>query len=150
MAKKVSPFADDFQNLSRTAESVVQLVKQQEESTRKQAVTPEKVASNESESTKTAVADSEGQPGQSSLTESEEKSVKPKKAGKPKSAKPLSSQLPVEWGKPISLFNTRIPPEMAGLLDDLVYQFKKKGTPRTKQDLAQEALQDLLKKHAAI
>jgi hypothetical protein len=56
------------------------------------------------------------------------------------------------WSRPTSLFNTRIPPEMAELLDDLVYKLKKeKQFPiATKQALAQQALEDLFQKHGML
>ena len=37
---------------------------------------------------------------------------------------------------------------MAELLDDLVYKLRKKGEQKTKQDLDQEALHELLIKHS--
>jgi thioredoxin-like negative regulator of GroEL len=54
----------------------------------------------------------------------------------------------VELGKPVAHFNTRIPEKMAELLDDLVYKLRKKGEQKTKQDLDQEALHELLIKHS--
>ena len=55
---------------------------------------------------------------------------------------------PKEWGKPVAIFNTRIPEQMSELLDDLVYKLRKQGKSKTKQDLAQEAIHDLLRKHS--
>lgn len=49
-----------------------------------------------------------------------------------------------EWGKPVAIFNTRIPVELSSLLDDLVYRRKKEGTPVTRQQLAIEALSNLV------
>jgi len=147
MAKRVSPFADDFENLSRTAESVVQLVKQQEESARTQPASekavPEK--SDRSESASKVVRKQE--PSREASEDPNNGAARPKKPSRPKSEKASASKPSREWGKPVSLFNTRIPPEMAELLDDLVYQLRKKGMPRTKQELACEAIEDLLLKH---
>ena len=57
----------------------------------------------------------------------------------------------VEWGPPAALFNTRIPQDMSDRLDDLAYKLKKaKVQPATKQALAQEALEDLLRKHGML
>ena len=55
-----------------------------------------------------------------------------------------------ESGKPVSLFNTRIPPEMNELLDDPIYRLKKQGSPHTKQQLAHEALCLLFEKYTLI
>lgn len=58
---------------------------------------------------------------------------------------------PVEWGSPTALFNPRIPQSMSDQLDDLAYKLKKaKVQPATKQALAQEALEDLLRKHGML
>lgn len=50
----------------------------------------------------------------------------------------------IRWGKPVVLFNTRIPEELSGLLDDLVYESKKEGNPITKQSIAIDALAEFL------
>ena len=58
---------------------------------------------------------------------------------------------PVEWSLPTSGFNTRIPPELSDLIDDLVYQRRKDGNRKqTKQQLTIEAFSDLLRKHAML
>ena len=58
---------------------------------------------------------------------------------------------PVEWGPPAALFNTRIPQSMSDRLDDLAYKLMNaKVKPATKQALAQEALEDLLRKHGML
>lgn len=48
--------------------------------------------------------------------------------------------------KPIAILNTRIPQELSDLIDDLVYQSKKRGQPTSKQAIAIEALWSHLKK----
>ena len=52
-----------------------------------------------------------------------------------------------KWGEPIASLNTRIPLEMNSLLDDLVYQAKKRDRKNSKQKLVAEAIDDLLAKH---
>ena len=42
--------------------------------------------------------------------------------------------------KPVAVLNTRIPQELSDLIDDLVYQSKKRGQPTSKQAIAIEAL----------
>jgi len=118
MAKKFSPFADDFEQLSKTAESAVKLVRQSE--------SQNSISSRKKNDQKSG-----------SVTESV--SLKPRQKNKPR--KPRS------WGKPVATFNTRIPEQMSGLLDDLVYRLRKSGKSKSKQELAHEAIEDLLKKH---
>ena len=134
MAKRLSsqsnPFANDFAELTQKADDqVLAFIKQKESKNVSkqdhQAANPEVVKKPEKKA------------GIARKSSSENKSPK-------KSAKVL------EWGKPVALFNTRIPIELSELLDDLVYKLKKKGTPQSKQELAKEALTDLLKKHAMI
>ena len=43
---------------------------------------------------------------------------------------------PQSWGKPVPVLNTRIPQELSGLLDDYIYEAKKRGEPTTKQAIA--------------
>ena len=55
------------------------------------------------------------------------------------------------WSSPTTAFNTRLPPEMAERIDDLAYRLKKQNRrPVTKQSLALEAFEDLLRKHAML
>jgi hypothetical protein len=65
--------------------------------------------------------------------------------------KDVESPKAIMWSRPTALFNTRIPVEMAELLDDLLYRLKKErregGVTVTKQALAQEAFDDLLRKY---
>lgn len=138
MAKRVNSFADDFQQMTKTAESVVQIVKQQEA---KNAGTT--AANPEVDSSKAFDSDTQTKP---LAAEPKESPTKPRRRNTRQHEKRQSR----EWGKPVSLFNTRIPIEMAELLDDLVYTLKKQGTPRTKQELAHEALRDLLRKYTII
>jgi len=52
------------------------------------------------------------------------------------------------WNRPTALLNTRIPVHLAEGLDDLVYTLRKIRRQRvTKQDLAAEAIADLLAKY---
>ena len=74
--------------------------------------------------------------------------TKQPKSMKPNKSKAVTPPKRNDWGKPIAHFNTRIPERMSELLDDLTYRLRKQGTPRTKQELAHEALSDLLKKHS--
>jgi hypothetical protein len=67
------------------------------------------------------------------------KSPTPAMTSKPKKVEPK------QWGKPVALFNTRIPQELSNLLDDLVYRSKKDGTPITKQAIAIAALAEFVK-----
>lgn len=124
MAKKMNPFAADFEGLNKSADDKVFAMLQGAV----KSSTPEPISATKVE--KPAVAEVKVEPSRSER----------KKTAKPKPA--------MEWGKPIAHFNTRIPERMAELLDDLVYKLRKKGEQKTKQDLAQEALKDLLRKHS--
>ena len=69
---------------------------------------------------------------------------------KPKSETSATNRRPivgVGWGEPTASLNTRIPPRLSMLLDDLLYQSKKKDKKKSKQSLVIEALEDLLCKH---
>lgn len=134
MAKKVNnPFLEDFQQISKTAESAVKLVREKESETAAKASYKE---SNQD------------------LTKSE-KETKPKEKPTKRKSSDSKSRLdskqevpkPRGRGEPLAAFNTRIPMGHSELLDDLVYQLKKKGTHDCKQDLAFEAVEDLLKKY---
>ena len=135
MAKKVNPFASDFEGLNRSADDkVLALLKN---------------AENSEDPAKTAPAEV-SRPPLPEVTQplgAEEQMATSAPGKRKKVAKPKSS---LKWGKPVAHFNTRIPESMAGLLDDLVYKLKKRGQPKSKQDLAQEALSDLLKKHSLL
>jgi hypothetical protein len=77
---------------------------------------------------------------------------------RPKPKRPKPSKQPQantqQWGPPTTLLNTRIPPEMAELLDELVYRQRKErrktGATVTKQSLVCEAIGDLLKKYRVV
>ncbi len=76
------------------------------------------------------------------------------KAKKPKQSSPKQDQQnetrsgsasaaieqPSRWGKPIAVLNTRVPEELAELIDDMVYQSKKEKAPMTKQAITIRAL----------
>jgi hypothetical protein len=68
--------------------------------------------------------------------------------------KDVESPKAITWSRPTALFNTRIPVEMAELLDDLLYRLRKdrrgSGVAVTKQALAQEAFEDLLRKYRLV
>lgn len=133
MAKRMTSFADDFKRLSETAENAVQLVREREQKSdnnlhvgkmNNSDEKPQGLSTKPAEGTKKL---------QGSRTPSKKKQAKPR-----------------EWGKPVAILNTRIPEEMSELLDDLVYRLRKKGEPRSKQNLAKEAIQDLLVKHGLL
>ena len=142
MAKRVNSFAEDFQQMTRTAESVVQMVKQQK--------TDGETLDDAARSTMAIEPPKRDADAEFSAVRPQEQPSKQNRRQSGQPAKPKSTGQTPAWGKPVSLLNTRIPSEMAELLDDLVYRLKKNGTPRTKQELAHEALEDLLKKHAVI
>ncbi len=133
MAKKMNSLAADFEGLNKSADDKMfaMLRTAEREPTEVRPVeqkmkTRKSAAPSESkQDPKTSVA---------ATTEAKRKKEKPKTE--------------LEWGKPVAHFNTRIPEKMAELLDDLVYKLRKKGDQKTKQDLAQEALNDLLRKHS--
>ena len=74
-----------------------------------------------------------------------------KSRSRPKRASPAKS---VCWGPPTAPLNTRIPAKMGDLLDDLVYRLRKErrgtGESATKQALACEAIEDLLRKYRMV
>ncbi len=82
------------------------------------------------------------------------KPTNPVKKAKPKMVEPVQTApkpiVPAEWGKPVTLFNTRIPQELSDLLDDLVYKSKKDGNPTTKQAIAIDALTKFFKNMALL
>lgn len=135
MAKRVNSFASDFEGMNKSAdEKVIAMLKQ-----------TERTADAEMKPTQRAKPEKPQNPEVNHKVEgsgSHEVTSKKKKVSKPKPE--------MEWGKPVAYFNTRIPEKMAERLDDLVYKLKKKGEHKTKQDLAQEALQDLLRKHRCV
>lgn len=137
MAKKMNPFAADFEGLNKSADNkVFAMLKQAEKTTSEVSEQPTALTSETSNDAKLVKKAVKNEP-QSMINK-----TKRKRETEPKE--------PVEWGKPVSHFNTRIPEKMSELLDDLVYKLRKKGKHRTKQDLAFEALTDLLKKHRVI
>lgn len=55
------------------------------------------------------------------------------------------------WSTATATFNTRLPATLVELIEDLVYQIKKKTRrPVTKQALAVEAFEDFLRKHGML
>ena len=54
------------------------------------------------------------------------------------------------WSEPTASLNTRIPPEMSRLLDDLVYQRKKADRKVSKQQIVIAAIEDALAKFRLI
>ena len=135
MAKKMNPFAADSEGLNKSADDKVFAMLRSAEKTDEVALQPPVVVkTNKPASAKTVEKIVTDEPKVESAQSEKRKTAKPKSA--------------VEWGKPVAHFNTRIPEKMAELLDDLVYKLRKKGEQKTKQDLAQEALEDLLNKHS--
>ena len=146
--RKPNPFAQDFQSITESADdAVMQFLKQgtqketapQPEPVKIQAPAVEEPKSENVVSIETASEKSERK--ETSKAERREKPEVPRQKSVPK---------PKEWGRPTALFNTRIPQEMAELLDDLVYRLKKEGKPHTKQTIAIEALESYLAKSGII
>jgi len=133
MAKKMNSFAADFEGINKSADDrVLEMLRNADHvPTEVKQPLPEKEP-------KKAVTSSDSNTTQ--LTPVGERTEVRRKKEKPRPR--------VEWGKPVAHFNTRIPVQMADLLDDLVYKLRKKGDHKTKQDLAHEALKDLLRKHS--
>ena len=131
MAKKMSSLAGDFEGISKAADSNVLALLNEDANQKVRATEPQ--PKNE-------------KPHVSSL-DSKSHTQKPKRP-KAAKAKPPKIRKLEDWGKPVAHFNTRIPEEMSESLEDLVYKLRKRGIQRTKQDLAREALHDLLRKHA--
>ena len=134
MAKSESPFDDDFEAMNRRASQTLQLLSKESKSMTEQntaGILPNNVSR-----------------GDGSGARQRSKSKSPTK---PFESPRKSRMSPVEWGPPMALFNTRIPQGMSDRLDDLAYKLKKaKVKPATKQALAQEALEDLLRKHGML
>lgn len=131
MAKKMNSLAGDFEGISKAADSkVLELLHEKQKPASNENVNksnPEKMVERKSDS-----------------QDKKDKESQPSKA-KPKSSKPRQLE---DWGRPIAHFNTRIPEPMSELLDDLIYKLRKRGISKSKQDLAREALHDLLRKHS--
>ncbi len=146
--RKPNPFAQDFQSIKESADdAVMQFLKQ---GTQKEIVPqpePVKVQPPEVDEPKSENVVSIETAAEKS--ERKEKSKSDKKE-KPDVPRQKSVAKPKEWGRPTALFNTRIPQEMAELLDDLVYRLKKEGKPHTKQTIAIEALESYLAKSGLI
>ena len=134
MAKKVNSLADDFAGINKAADSNVLSILSEE----KQNKSREKGADQPGKPDKqvTAASNDTSQAAKSESTHHR----KPTKARQPRKLE--------DWGKPVAHFNTRIPEQMSELLDDLIYRLRKKGRPKTKQQLAHEAIHDLLRKHS--
>ena len=72
----------------------------------------------------------------------------PKRPRKTKRPRPSAGRDDSRWSPATSSLNTRLPPEMVELLDDLVYRLKKqRRTPITKQSLTMEAIERLLESY---
>ena len=131
MAKKMNSLAGDFEGISKAADSkVLELLHEKQ-----YPATIEKA--NKSDPEKVLEPKTNSQP-------KKDKESQTGKA-KPKSSKPRQLE---DWGRPIAHFNTRIPEPMSQLLDDLIDKLRKSGISKSKQDLAREALHDLLRKHS--
>lgn len=135
MAKKLNSFAADFEGLNKSADDKVFAMLKSAESTNEAPTEP---AADVKPKKPKAVTEIE-------QAKTEHPKAKIVKTEKSKNTRPSS---PAEWGRPTAHFNTRIPEKMAELLDDLVYKLKKNGEQKTKQDLALEAIHDLLRKHS--
>jgi hypothetical protein len=134
MAKNVNPFADDFEGMNKSADDKVIALLKQASGTNKQNKASVSVSKN-------AKAPDTSPPKEQSPN-NEKLAQKQKRS--PSQKKPTLS---VSAEKPIVSFNTRITERLAEGVDDLVFQFRKKKDPRSKQELAMEALEDLLKKY---
>ena len=137
MAKKMNSLAGDLEGISKGADSKVLALLHE---------TKGKADSPKSESqvaiSKTGASKKEfDSPDTVSSRIADSKSASAK--AKVQKRKELDS-----WEKPDCGFNTRIPKQMNELIDDLVYKLRKKGTAKTKQELALEAFHDLLRKHS--
>lgn len=145
MAKRVNPFAEDFQTIKKSADDKVLAFLQQGESEKdaEEKKSPA-VKADSPEKPKLKKAESD----QPQPVKKEKKTVTKSKETKPKNEKRVD--LDAEWGRPTALFNTRIPERMSELLDDLVYQRKKQGKPCTKQAIAIEALEMFLGKEGIL
>lgn len=127
MGKRLNSLADDFAGISSSADNkVLELLSESKQQTETQA-----------EKKRTTVEKTEKTNEQSQSKEAQ--LDKPKRPKVPR----IES-----WGKPVVHFNTRIPDRMSELLDDLIYKLRKRGAPKTKQELALEAIHDLLRKHS--
>ena len=137
MAKKMNPFVADFEGLNKSADDKVLAMLMQAEKSGGDTSSQPAVVKTKKQSAPKVVK----------KTASEKPKVEPVKNEKKKLAKPKAS---VEWGKPVALFNTRIPEKMSELLDDLVYQRKKEGRPCTKQAIAIDAIEAYLRQQKII
>lgn len=129
MAKKVNSLADDFAGINKAADNNVLSILTEE----KQKQAKGNQAARQS-------------PKQVASKANPESHAENSKTSQPKKTKQLRKTK--DWGKPVANLNTRIPERMSELLDDLIYRLRKKGTPKTKQELAHEAIYDLLCKHS--
>jgi len=149
MAKRSNVFAQDFQSISKSADDAVfEFIKQ---GTQKESLTPVAVEMEVEQKLEPVPAAPTPLVAADSETDEEKQErktrIKAERSEKPAVQKERIAAKPKEWGRPTALFNTRIPQEMSELLDDLVYKLRKASTPKTKQQLANEALIDLLQKH---
>lgn len=122
--------ADDFQQVARKSDDAVfELLKQKE----REKSQPERKAEKVHESSSPKIKRKVRRPESSGVLDSTKK-----KSTKPESEK--TSKPPREWGRPVAILNTRIPQELADLIDDRVYHSKKSGQATTKQAITIEAL----------
>lgn len=146
--RKPNPFAQDFQSIKESADdAVMQFLKQGTQKETAPQPEPAKIPAPAVEEPKSVnVVSIE------TAAEKSERKEKPKaeRKDKPEVPRQKSVSKPKEWGRPTALFNTRIPQEMAELLDDLVYRLKKEGKPHTKQTIAIEALDAYLQKSGLV
>ena len=148
MAKKTNPFTQDFQTIAQSADDAVFAFLKQG--------TQKEVAPLQLQPTNQTPAIEESKPENviniETAGEKQERKVriKTERSEKPEVPRQRPAPKVKEWGRPTALFNTRIPQEMAELLDDLVYKLRKSGEPKSKQDLAAEAIANLLATHQLI
>lgn len=136
MAKKMNPFAADFEGLNKSADDKVFAMLKSAEKENEAAPKPPATMKTHEEKMTTLLENKKKQEPKNSQKATKKKSVK--------------STSVTGWGRPVAHFNTRIPEKMSELLDDLVYKLRKQGRQKTKQELAQEAIEDLLSKHRVI
>ena len=135
--------AEDFEEANHAADmAVIRMLKQTSVDDARNGTSPEtSKASGPTRRSKKAPAGNSGPPDRCADSTATRR-------GKNVSVKPVT------WSRPTALFNTRIPPEMGELLDELLYRLRKErresGAAVTKQALALEAFEDLLRKYSLI
>ena len=154
MAKRSNVFAQDFQTITRSADDAVfEFLKQgQQKEIPKEELTPKIVEVTANPEPEAVIVKADEKAEIESVEEKAERKNRSRAERSERTAMPKErvSAKPKEWGRPTALFNTRISEELSQSLDDLVYLLRKQRTPKTKQQLANEALIDLLDKHSEI